>query len=128
LVIQESRSAEARRLIKGTTVAASWLARLEVASALTRLWRERKSDEAGLASDLSELDRLASCWVEVPLREDLRQQAMRLLRAHALRSLDALQLASAWFAAEGRPETLDFICFDTRLAAAARHEGFRVTS
>ena len=51
---------------------------------------------------------------------------MRLLREHPLRALDALQLASAWFAAEGRPDTLDFVCFDARLASAAQREGFRL--
>ena len=126
LLIEEPRSADARRLLKGSPMLVSWLARVEVASALTRLWRVRKTDEAGLQSDLAELATLASCWVEVPPRDDLRQTAMRLLREHPLRALDALQLASAWFASEGRPDTLDFVCFDARLATAAQREGFRV--
>jgi len=128
LLIEEPRSPDARRLLKGSPILVSWFARVEIGSALTRLWREQKTDEAGLRSDLAELATLASCWIEVPPRDDFRQTAMRLLREHPLRSLDALQLASAWFASEGRPDTLDFVCFDARLASAAQREGFRVRS
>ena len=39
---------------------------------------------------------------------------------------DVLQLAAAIIAAEGRPSTLGFVCFDERLANAARKEGFEV--
>ena len=128
LLIEEPRSSDARRLLKGSPILVSWFARVEIGSALTRLWREQRTDEAGLQSDLAELATLAACWIEVPPRDDLRQTAMRLLREHPLRSLDALQLASAWLASEGRPETLDFVCFDARLASAAQREGFRVRS
>jgi len=128
LLIEEPRSPDARRLLKGSPILVSWFARVEIGSALTRLWREQKTDEAGLQSDLAELATLASRWIEVPPRDDLRQTAMRLLREHPLRSLDALQLASAWLASEGRPDTLDFVCFDARLASAAQREGFRVRS
>ena len=128
LLIEEPRSTDARRLLNGAPMLVSWLARVEVGSALTRLWREQKTDEVGLQSDLTELENLSSSWVEVPPRDDLRPTALRLLREHPLRSLDALQLASAWCASEGRPDTLDFVCFDARLAAAAQREGFRVRS
>ena len=57
-----------------------------------------------------------------PLRDDAR----RLLRVHDLRAADALHLAAAFAAAEGRPPTLDFVCLDERLAAAAEREGFRI--
>ena len=49
-----------------------------------------------------------------------------LLRVHVLRAADALQLAAAILAAGGRPSTLGFVCFDERLATAARKEGFEV--
>jgi predicted nucleic acid-binding protein len=44
---------------------------------------------------------------------------------HALRTADAIQLASATVAAEG-VDSLDFVCFDRRLALAATTEGLRV--
>lgn len=50
-----------------------------------------------------------------------------IARRHDLRAADALQLAAAFFAAEGRPPALEFVCLDDRLADAARREGFVTT-
>lgn len=50
------------------------------------------------------------------------------LRVHPLRTADAVQLAAAFRAAEGRPASLEFVSLDERLAAAARIEGFPVVS
>jgi predicted nucleic acid-binding protein len=72
------------------------------------------------------IEMLAAAWIEIHPQEEIRRMAIRMLHGHGLRTLDALQLSSAWFAAEGRPDTLDFVCFDARLAAAAQREGFRV--
>ena len=124
----ESRSLDVRSLLAGDTIVVAWHTRVEVFSAFARLRREGSIDERCLDRHLAKLERMASAWIEIGPLEDVRRTAMRLLRTHVLRSLDALQLASAWFAAEGRPDTLDFICFDARLAAAAQREGFRVRS
>ncbi|MGH9465863.1 MAG: PIN domain-containing protein [Terriglobales bacterium] len=64
-------------------------------------------------------------WGEVEPSEDVRAEAVRLLRAHPLGAADALQLAAACTAAT-RVTHLEFISFDERLAEAARQEGFRV--
>ena len=63
-------------------------------------------------------------WHEVEPSEEIRQSAKRLLRVHDLRTADALQLAAAFFVAEARPSTLEFISLDERLLDAARREGF----
>jgi hypothetical protein len=44
-----------------------------------------------------------------------------------LRSADSLQLAAAITAADHNPSTLELVCLDDRLTAAARREGFTVT-
>jgi hypothetical protein len=49
-----------------------------------------------------------------------------MLARHPLRAADACQLAAAWVAAEGQPETLPVVTLDGRLAAAAEREGFPV--
>jgi predicted nucleic acid-binding protein len=54
----------------------------------------------------------------------VREAAVRFLRVHPLRAADALQLAAAFVAAEGRPASLEIITLDDRLATAARKEGF----
>jgi len=126
LLIREPRSVRARQLLKEDALVVAWIAPVEIASALVRLWRERQDDAANLDGDLRELGKLTARWIEIPPHDSLRPLAARLLRRHALRALDALQLASAWVAAEGRPESMNFVCFDARLAAAARSEGFHV--
>jgi predicted nucleic acid-binding protein len=99
---------------------------VEVASALRRLVREHAVDEdaATTAEDrLDDLVRVSHVVVDV---EAVKALARRLLRLHALRAFDALQLAAALHWAEGRPERRTLHTLDTRLALAGRREGFVV--
>jgi hypothetical protein len=52
--------------------------------------------------------------------------AIRLLRVHALRAADALQLAAALVWADGVPSGSVLHTHDRRLATAAEREGFEV--
>ena len=65
-------------------------------------------------------------WTEVQPSDDVREQAIRLLRVHTLRAADAIQLAAAIVVAEFQPGTLEFVTLDKNQAAAADKEGFRV--
>lgn len=56
----------------------------------------------------------------------MRPLARRLLRVHVLRAADALQLAAAMTAAEDDLSSLELVCLDEHLAAAAKREGFRL--
>jgi len=56
----------------------------------------------------------------------LRETARRLLRTHALRVADALQIAAAILSSEGHPAALELVCFDKKLAEAAQREGFEI--
>ncbi len=75
---------------------------------------------------MQRLDSLAAAWDEVHPGERIRRTARRLLRVHPLRAADALQLGAALVGADNHPESLDFVTLDTRLADAARREGFQV--
>ncbi len=79
-----------------------------------------------VASMLERLGRLQTDWQEIAPTDDVRLTAQRFLRVHPLRSADALQLAAAIVAAEGSPQTLEFVSLDARLRAAAQREGFSV--
>ena len=57
----------------------------------------------------------------------LHALAQRMLRVHALRAADALQLAAALLASDEEPAGLEVVTLDSRLADAARREGFRVS-
>ena len=95
-----------------------WGTAVECASALQRLVRE-----GALKVRLRHLE---DHWVEVEPTAAVRRQAERLLRLHPLRAADALQLAAALVACHHEPSTLAFHTADTRLADAARREGFPV--
>lgn len=103
-----------------------WATEVECVSAIARL--ERKEDLSADATvvALERLDAFAEGWSEVQPVEAARRTARRLLRVHALRAADALQLAAAIVAAEGHPASLEIVTLDDRLTAAARREGFAV--
>jgi predicted nucleic acid-binding protein len=103
-----------------------WGALVECESALSRLEREGLLQPRSASRARGRLDRFAATWQEVQPSEPLRDAARRLLRVHELRAADALQLAAAGAASEGRPITLALVCLDDRLAAAAEREGFPV--
>ncbi len=103
-----------------------WATEVECVSALARLEREGALTDTGITGALERLDLLAESWNEVQPVAAVRTAARRLLRVHALRAADALQLAAAVIAAEGQPASLEVVTLDERLAVAARREGFTV--
>jgi hypothetical protein len=105
-----------------------WGSEVECASALARLGREGALDAAGLRMAFNRLRALSESWSEVQPTAELRETAIRFLRVHALAAGDALQLGAAFAASERRPPTLDVVCLDERLSAAAEREGFSVVS
>ena len=127
LLIDEPRGAQLRQLLaEDPVILAWWSSRVEMASALARREREGLLAENEAAAAFAGLQRLAQSWEEVAPGDPVRSTAVRLLRAHALRAADSLQLAAAVVAAGGEPAALEFVCLDERLRAAARREGFTV--
>lgn len=123
LLVEESHSNGARRLYASDPeMVVWWGTRVECASAIARMERDRTLSEAAAA--FKRLDAAANAWIEVEPVDEIRDTARRLLRVHALRSADACQLAAAFLAAERRPRTLAFVTLDDRLADAAGREGF----
>ena len=101
-----------------------WGSEVECVSALARLERDGALDARAMTLALSRLRDLAEAWHEVDPSDALRQTAVRILRVHALRAADALQLAAASLASEQRPASLPVVTLDDRLAVAAGKEGF----
>ncbi len=106
-------------------IVAWWGTPIECVSAIARREREGTPGPV-IASALTKLDALAASWQEVSPTDRLRATATRLLRVHALRAADALQLAAATEAAEFTPGSLAFVTLDERLAVAADREGFSI--
>jgi hypothetical protein len=103
-----------------------WGSEVECASALARLEREAAIDANGIVAAYSRLGQLKAAWHEINPSDAVRETAARFLRVHPLRAADALQLAAAFAAAEGRPASLELVTLDDRLCTAARKEGFSV--
>lgn len=101
---------------------------VEVVSALRRLVREKALEEeiARRAEDRIE-ELVRACHVVIDI-DPVKSLATRLLRLHALRAFDALQLGAALHWVEGHPQGQTFHTLDGRLALAAQREGFSVRS
>jgi predicted nucleic acid-binding protein len=126
LVVEDSSEDAQAEHARDIAMATWWGTQVECVSALARLEREDRLSANELAGGLGRLGQLAAGWVEVRPTERLRADAMRLLRVHALRAGDALQLAAARAAAEDNPPSLPFVTLDSRLALAASREGFEI--
>ena len=102
------------------------LTRLELLSALARGRRDEPKAARQLRAARDEVLEASAGWSEVTAVEVVRRHAERAIDVHPLRSADALQLGAAIGAADGHPETLEFVTLDERLADAVRREGFRI--
>jgi predicted nucleic acid-binding protein len=128
-VIHQPGSARADDWLREDPHLVIWtLTPTEVASALRRLARERLIDEATAATAEARADELVPMSHVVVNVEAVKAQARRILRLHALRAADALQLGAAIEWAGGLAAGHVLHTLDARLAEAARREGFRVVT
>ena len=127
LIIDEATTERLRAVMSEDTDIAVWmLTSVELLSAIGRL--DRLSDGlddliAGMRIEALGRYRQLTLVTEV---DAVRRRAERLVGIHPLTAADALQLAAAQVASQDRPDTLEFVTLDSRLAKAARLEGFRV--
>jgi predicted nucleic acid-binding protein len=97
---------------------------VEVVSALRRLVRESRISEAvAERAEAQSREVVRRCHLVVDI-EQTKAEASRLLRLHALRAGDALQLAAALLWSDHAPAGRRLHTFDEGLALAARREGF----
>ena len=127
LLVQQSASARIEAYFReDPAIIVWWGTRVECDSAIARLEGDHQLEPAGAAEAFGRLDVISSLGHEVQPVDVLRESARRILRLHSLRAADSLQLAAAFMASENRPSTLEFVCLDERLAAAAEREGLQV--
>ncbi|HET7261677.1 MAG TPA: type II toxin-antitoxin system VapC family toxin [Casimicrobiaceae bacterium] len=126
LVPEPATEAVARLLRTDPEIVVAWTATIECVSACVRRHRERVASDTQLAGALTRLRELSDHWNVAEPTVALRSVAEKLVARHALRTGDAIQLASAAVTGEGGDRSLEFVCFDRRLALAATTEGLRV--
>lgn len=127
LIVEQPRSEQAEAWLAADSDLVTWtLSGVEIVSALRRLVRDGALREptAAAAEELA-ADLLRRSHVVTDV-EHVKPLATRLLRVHALRAADALQLGAALAWAAGSPNDLVLHSFDERLSLAAQREGFRV--
>jgi predicted nucleic acid-binding protein len=127
LMVEQTRSRQMMALLKKDRQQIVWWgSQVECVSAVSRLELEGTFTLIQTEQALENMKTLANSWHEIHPSVVVRETAVRLLRTHPLRSADALQLAAAFHAAEGKSGSLEFVCLDDRLSAAAQREGFRL--
>lgn len=127
LLLKQRCSENIREIIKeDKAISTSWISKVELSSAICRLEREGHISEIELDSLLRRVDMLIqSCCIVHP-SEKLSDRAMRALRSHSIKSLDAIQLASALIVSKDVTNNFEFITLDKQLGNIARKEGFIV--
>ena len=127
LLVRETASDWVRGIVsEDADMLVWWGTPVECTSAVARRERDETFDSETAASALERLRVLVPSWTEVQPSERVRSTAQRVLRVHALRAADALQLAAAIVAAGEDRASLEVVCLDQRLTLAARREGFQV--
>lgn len=118
-----------------STTVISAVCRVEVPSAIWRKARIGELTEAAASIlvrdfefDLAGTPESALRFVALDASIGLLERAAGLVPIHDLKSLDAIQLASAIAARELDPRCGTFACFDKSLSRAAAAHGFRLIS
>lgn len=124
--VQEDGAALVRRLLRAGAVATSRLSEVEIASALARRAREGTLPAAAHQRAVAALAHDIDAWAIVEVTPRITRDALELLRAHDLRTGDAIQLASCIYLQRGLSRRVEFIAFDEGLTHAARAEGIAV--
>jgi uncharacterized protein len=107
----------------------SILAQVEATSAIQRRLRNRELSRDAFQVAAAELIEIGTRWPRIPLDELVIEIALGIIARHSLRSLDALQLASAIGVQQGLAllgDELLFIACDRRLLTAASAEDLAI--
>ena len=106
----------------------SWTTPVEIRSAISRLRRQGRITEADSDYAVDCVECLKASWREVRPSIALRDMAETLPGVYGLKSADSLQLAAALTWCRERPRNRPFVCYDLKLAEAARQAGFAVVA
>jgi len=124
--LAEAGSGQARALFRRHQVVSSLLAPLELASGFRRRLAGGEITGPEYETALRDMADDRTRWELVSLQDDVLRRAERLIRRIAVRTLDAIHVASAMFVADGTGISLPFVTADARQRDAAEAAGLRV--
>ena len=122
----QDKSQELRTLRRKYEVVAWWATSIEAQSALNRLVSQNVISQNAYAQSFQRLEIQKDTWREIQPTEKVRELVKKLIETENLRTLDALQLASALVWCFEKPKGRIFICCDDKLSEAAEKIGFAV--
>jgi predicted nucleic acid-binding protein len=127
IYVEEIKSADVRENAKQAEgLATSRIAYAEARAAFARKRREQGISRAAYRSVVADLDQDWDDYFIVDVSQSVVQAAGFLAENHALRGADAIHLASAVALSKQMGQSVAFLCFDDRLAAASGKEGLRL--
>jgi predicted nucleic acid-binding protein len=126
LCVHERTSRQAQSQLRRVMPVVWWASKVEVYSAVARLYRLGRLKDAEKKGALSRLEMLRRGWREILPSDPLCELATGLLDSYELRAADSLQLAAALVWCQQRPARRTFICADQRLSKSAAAAGFSV--
>lgn len=124
--VRERGTAKVRRLLTSGVPVTSRLSAVEIASALARRAREGAFSDAARDRAITAFNTDLASMLVVELTADIVARAQALVRRHALRAGDAIQLASCLYIQEELGDETSLVAFDDRLANAASFEGLTI--
>ena len=122
----QAKSQELRTLRRKYEIVAWWASSIEATSALKRLVGKNEISQTAYIQSIHRLEIQKDTWREILATEKLRELAKDLIETQNLRTLDALQLASALIWCFEKPKGKIFVCCDDKLSEAAEKIGFTV--
>lgn len=124
--VREQGSPRVREMMRGERhLATSALAAVEVRSAVARLEREGRVEDAAVRRLLARLERTLPTMTIIEPRGRTLELAGELVARRPLRAYDAVHLASALRLALESRSAVMFACADAALRDAAAAEGLR---
>lgn len=125
LCVAQQSSQKARQVYRGfTRQVVAWTALIEASGAIYRAVRLGGLTELNAKRAFGRLAQFEKRWTEIIASDRVRHTAITMLSSYDLRAADAVQLASALVWCKDKPRNRSFVCFDQKLAIAARAVGF----
>jgi hypothetical protein len=115
----------ANLLERFSDIAFWWGSPVELASALARRRGDSSLSQLDFVHATAVANKIWSEGTQIGAEEQVRTEAIRLLRLYSVPAAGALQLA-ALLILQGKHQPVEFVCFDKRLREAALLEGVQV--
>jgi len=121
LHVAEPETQAVRQQVQAASIiVTSSIALVEVRTALSRSFRERRLTRSGLETAKAQFAADWTSFVSVSPDSNILRTAADLAERHALRALDSVHLASFQQVLERTDDDVEFSSFDERLIKAAR--------